>query len=635
MDFRVLGPFEVVAGGGPLELAGFRQRLLLARLAVAANRVVTVESLLDELWGGVPPSGGKDALQALVSRARRALGDPGRIVSQPPGYVLRLGPVELDAARFAELVGGASALAEAGDLGSARSALAEAEGLWRGPALAEFADYAFAQGEAARLEELRLVALEEGIQLDLALGRHGVLAGQLEGLVDAHPFRERLWGHWMLALYRAGRQTEALRAYRRLQRRLGEELGIEPGAEVAQLEEAILLHKPELDWAAPDSGMGQRTPRSTPRPVGPARPLAGRLRSLRMVGRQRERAMLLEAWAAATGGCPSVVVVAGEAGVGKTRIVDEITETAASSGAVVLVGGCADMGGTQVPYAPLAEALRRHLRSVGPDMASELVAASGGALPLIVPELSEGEDVPSLPNSGRLHGLLLGVLGRLCAEAPMMLVLEDLHWGDSSTVAAVEFMARNLNDEHLLIVVTVRGDELHPTHPTGRLVTALERCPTVRRLDLGPLQNSEVADLVAAITEGEPEAALLQRVTDRADGNPLFVEELVAGHQAGDQLRPTLRELLVRRIETLGEPAADCARLLAAARRPLSHHLLAVATHLAPAQLLSAIRHAVDHHVVVAEGDTYRFRHALVGEALYHHLLPGERAALHADLAAV
>lgn len=633
MEFRVLGPFEVVAGGHLLELAGFRQRLLLARLAVAANRVVTVPSLLDELWGGVPPSGGKEALQALVSRARRSLGDPARLVSQPPGYLLRLGSGELDSACFAELAGGASALVERGDLRSARTVLAQAEGLWRGPALAEFADYAFAQGEAARLEELRLVAIEEGIQLDLALGRHGVLAGQLEGLVDAHPFRERLWGHWMLALYRAGRQAEALRAYSRLQRRLGEELGIEPGAEVAQLEEAILLHKPELDWAAPELGLGLRTPGSTPRAVGRTLPLSGRLRSLRMVGRQREAAVLLDAWAAATGGSPSVVVVTGEAGLGKTRIVDEITEAAADAGAVLLVGGCAEMGGTQVPYAPLAEALRRHLRSIDPATAAELVAASGGALPLIVPELPGGEDVPALSDTARLHGLLLGVLGRLCAGAPMMLVLEDLHWGDPSTLTAIEFLARNLNDENLLIVVTVRGDELHPKHPTRRLLTALERCPTVRRLDLRPLRNSDVADLVAAIIEGEPDVALLQRVIERADGNPLFVEELVAGHQSGDQLRPTLRELLIARVETLGERAAGCARLLALAGRPLSHHLLAEASHLPPAQLLTALRHAVDHHVVVAEAESYRFRHALVGEALDQHLLPGERTALHCDLA--
>ena len=248
MEFRILGPFEVCDGTRVLELGGARQRVLLARLAVAGGRVVALDALIDEVWGAETPAGAKDALQAQVSRARKALVEPARLVAQPPGYRLVLRPDELDAGRFEGLVNRARAAADTGDPAVAADAFAQAEALWRGPALAEFVDHPFAQAEAARLEELRLAATEERVATELALGRHGLLAAELETLVATHPYRERLWGAWMLALYRTGRQADALAAYQRLRRTLGEDLGIEPSPDLARLEEAILLHKTELRW---------------------------------------------------------------------------------------------------------------------------------------------------------------------------------------------------------------------------------------------------------------------------------------------------------------------------------------------------------------------------------------------------
>jgi DNA-binding SARP family transcriptional activator len=268
VELRILGPLEVVEGSRALEIGGARQRLLLARLAVSPNRVVSVEALVDELWAGEPPTGAKEALQAQVSRLRRALGGKDRLVARPPGYVLRLDRDELDASRFEALLSQGRTAAEQGQLGAAVALLREAEECWRGPALGEFTDYPSAQAAGARLDEARVVAAEERMAAELALGHHAQVVGTLEALVTAHPLRERLWGQLMVALYRAGRQAEALRAYQQLRRTLAEELGIEPSAELTRLEDAVLLQKPELDWHPPASSHGQNLPAELPSVIG-------------------------------------------------------------------------------------------------------------------------------------------------------------------------------------------------------------------------------------------------------------------------------------------------------------------------------------------------------------------------------
>lgn len=248
MEFRILGPFEIRAGDVVLDVGGPRQRLLLARLVVSRNHVVPVDQLIDELWLGDPPSGAREALQAQISRARKALRFSGGVLrSDRSGYVLDCAEGALDADRFEGLVARAR-LHSPGHPEGAATLLREAEQCWRGPALAEFADYSFAQAEATRLEELRLFATEERIEAELAIGRHHVLAGELEALAGAHPLRERLWGQLMLCLYRADRQAEALRAYSTLRQTLGEELGVTPSSALRALEESILLQRPEIAW---------------------------------------------------------------------------------------------------------------------------------------------------------------------------------------------------------------------------------------------------------------------------------------------------------------------------------------------------------------------------------------------------
>jgi DNA-binding SARP family transcriptional activator len=248
LEFRVLGPLEVLVEGQPIEIVGTRQRALLTILLLRANEVVSRDRLIDDLWGERPPETAPNALAALVARLRKAL--PAELVlTRPAGYELRLERQALDLHRFETLVEEGSAALAAGDPAHASELLRAASALWRGPPLAEFAYEPFAQPASTRLAELRLVALENRIEADLALGRHLDVVGEVQSLVGEHPLRDRLRGYLMLALYRSGRQAEALEAYRRGRRVFVDELGIEPGPALQELEQAILRQDPSA--AAP------------------------------------------------------------------------------------------------------------------------------------------------------------------------------------------------------------------------------------------------------------------------------------------------------------------------------------------------------------------------------------------------
>ena len=257
MEFRLLGPLEVVEQERLLSLGGVKQRSLLAILLLHANQVVSSDRLIDDLWRDAPPVTAGKSIQVYVSRLRKELGE-GRLSTRTPGYVLHVDSPELDLARFERLMSEASKA----DARSAAHKLRQALALWRGPALADLAYEPFAQTETARLEELRLAALEERIDADLATGRHAELVGELEALITEHPLRERLRCQLMLALYRSSRQAEALHVYQVARRELSEELGLEPSEELQQLERAILQHDAALELSA-------QTPRRTGARQGP------------------------------------------------------------------------------------------------------------------------------------------------------------------------------------------------------------------------------------------------------------------------------------------------------------------------------------------------------------------------------
>jgi DNA-binding SARP family transcriptional activator/pimeloyl-ACP methyl ester carboxylesterase len=246
MDFHILGPLEARDGERELPLGGGKQRALLALLLVNANRTVSIDTIVDELWGDDVPESAQKMVQIYVSKLRKLL-PPRMLRTRPPGYVLGLGPDELDLHRFERAVADARAALDGGRPQQAADSLREALALWRGPALAEFAAEPFAQPEGARLEELRVAALELRLEADLALGRHRAVVGELEALTGQHPLHERLRSQHMLALYRSGRHAEALASYQIFRRKLADELGMEPSASLREFERQILQQDPALD----------------------------------------------------------------------------------------------------------------------------------------------------------------------------------------------------------------------------------------------------------------------------------------------------------------------------------------------------------------------------------------------------
>jgi DNA-binding SARP family transcriptional activator/tetratricopeptide (TPR) repeat protein len=253
MQVRILGPFQLEEGGRRITVGGVRQRAVLADLLLHANEVVPSEQLLVDLWGEDSPPSAANALQAATSRLRRLL-PPDLLITRAPGYALRIFPEELDVKQFEQLLSEGRDAFAGGAAAAAAQALSQALSLWRGPALADFRYEPFAQAEIARLEELRLTCLEERIEADLALGSAGVLTAELRRLVSEHPVRERFRGQLMLALYRGGRQTEALEVYREFRSVLREELGLEPSPLLRELEAAILRHDPVLSPASTATG---------------------------------------------------------------------------------------------------------------------------------------------------------------------------------------------------------------------------------------------------------------------------------------------------------------------------------------------------------------------------------------------
>ncbi|MGH8905020.1 MAG: BTAD domain-containing putative transcriptional regulator [Egibacteraceae bacterium] len=312
MEFRILGPLEVVGAGGVVPVAGSRQRALLALLLLSANKVIPTDMLVEQLWEGSPPQGAWTTLRSHVARLRKALdraGGAGKValLARARGYVLECDPDQIDAIRFERLVAAGRQALAADEVALAATVLRKALELWRGPPLADFISPSWSRSEIARLEELRLTAIEDRVEADLSLGRHSQLVGELEAFVGEHPLRERLWLQLMLALYRGGRQAEALQAYQTIRSRLIDELGLAPGAALRRLEEDILLQRPELEWVRPEAG----------EPPGAASNLPVQLTSF--VGREldvREVRKLLET--------TRLVTLTGAGGCGKTRLAVEV-----------------------------------------------------------------------------------------------------------------------------------------------------------------------------------------------------------------------------------------------------------------------------------------------------------------------
>ena len=588
MDFRLLGPLEASAGAGELSLGSPKARALLARLLIEPQRTVTVDRLVDDLWGDEVPDTAAKMVQIYVSQLRKAL-PRDLIVTRAPGYLADIPAEVVDVTRFKRLREEGRAALQKGDAASASDLLREALALWRGPALAEFTE-PFAQAERMHLEDLRLACLEDRIDADLALERHADLVGELEALVTEHPLRENFYRQLMLALYRGGRQAEALAAYDRFRRRLGSDLGIDPSPALKTLQFQILNQDPSLATAEPDS-----TAVRGPRPS-------------RLFGRATELARLEDALTAAERGEGSVVFVSGSAGIGKTRLAGEIADRARSRGMTVLVGRCVQLVGAGVPVLPVVEAFR-------PLGVADSLAGAGSRIEVF-------EEV-------------LKAIEGLSESGPALLVLEDVHWADESTLDLLGFLAYSLRALRIVKVVTHRSDDVRLGDPLQRIKANLVRAGVAGSLELGPLERDAIESLLAAGAE-PPSPELAASIYERSSGNPFFAKELLAASARGeDELPAALRDVLLADVAGLGPAGEAACRAVAAAGRDAPYALLRASAALDASELADALRRAVDQHVLVADqaAGTFRFRHPLFSEAVYGTLLPGEREALHARIA--
>jgi predicted ATPase len=486
IDFRVLGPVEAWRDGIRLELGGVKRRALLALLLLRANEVVPAEQLIHELWGETPPATAANTLQVNVSQLRKAVGAE-RLAREGGGYVARLENGELDLQRFERATAaGRDALAR-GDHAAAAARLEEALALWRGPALADVAYEPFAAPEIARLEELRLVATEDLVDARLALGRHAELVGELEALAAEHPLRERFVGRLMLALYRAGRQVEALDVYRRTRERLVDELGIEPSPALQQLEREILRHEPQLAAPAAASARGYELPASPSR----------------LVGRERE---LAEVHALVREGV-RLLTFTGPGGIGKSRLALEAARALAPS----FRDGAAFVDLTHVTQPELVVPTILAALRAAPDVTTEERLAA---------ELHDKELVLVLDNFEQIVDAA-PLLSRLLASTPRLQILVT-----SRTLLRIagerEFAVPPLDPGAGAVELFVDRAQLAAGDDAIR-----EICSRLEGLPLA-------IELAAARVRVLPPAALLARLTSRLDF-------LTAGSRDAPERQRTMR----------------------------------------------------------------------------------------------
>jgi DNA-binding SARP family transcriptional activator len=480
VEFRILGPLEVEGAAGEVRLSGGKQRALLTLLLLNANDVVPAGTLIDLLWAETAPADASKALQVHVSRLRRALGTDDAVKTRPGGYLIALDADGYDLLRFEELAATGRSLLASGEAAAARLALADALALWRGAPLTEFASDAFARPEIDRLEELRLVTVEARIEADLMLGAHAQVVGELEALAARHPLRDRLRGQLMLALYRCGRQAEALQAYREGRRALVDELGIEPGKPLQELEQAILRQDAALDLPAQAAA-------GSPRP--------GRRAAGIFVGRDRELEELSAALEDAAAGRGRLFLISGESGAGKTRLADELASRAKDANARVLWGRCSKRGGAP-PYWPWTQALQ----SLGED------------LPKLDPSAEEGDRF-------RQFVEVAAVLKHASAQQLLLVVLDDLHRGDELSLLLLEFLAGELAEMHVAIVGTYVDSADAPPE-----LAAFADHAAHHHLRLGPLGADEVARFLRLAGAMDKDAAAVHAETG---GNPRLVWQRV------------------------------------------------------------------------------------------------------------
>ncbi|HEX4980275.1 MAG TPA: BTAD domain-containing putative transcriptional regulator, partial [Ilumatobacteraceae bacterium] len=618
----VLGPIEILAPAH-LTIRSVRKRAVLAGLALDAGREITVDRLIDLVWGATPPRTAHHALQVYISELRSQLGDVGvGLVTTSSGYRLDHAVVTTDIAVVDELVGAGRSAAALGRFDEAGDLFNDALARWRGEPFEGFDDVDEIRAGRARLDALRAGLRDELADTYLALGRHAELIPHLESRIVAEPLRERTYEHLMVALYRSGRQSDAIRVYQRAREALLEQVGVEPGTRLREIEAAVLRQD--------DDALGPPKPDSPIRRSPEKRPFVGRAAEL---DRLAELAADVERARAGR-----VVLVGGEPGIGKTRLVDEVVDRCGGRGWTVLRGRCPDERGAP-PLWPVAEALRRAGEGDGAAVAVDDEAAAP-LLRLMRGDASPASDDARIegPSSFALHDAVAdAVLG--AAPERTVLVIDDVHWADEATLGVLVRLAQRAVPAPLLVLLTHRVADIDRSDEFDRALARLVREPAVTRLTLGPIDAlSEMAYLEALDAVLSPDEVGWIRA--RSDGNPLFLTELVrlveARHESTESSLPSgLEQVLDARLTLLGE-SADVLSRAAVIGREFDVGVLArlgVDTGETISRALSAGGRA--QLIGQRSVGVWRFSHALVAEAAADRLDDDGRRRLHLRVAEV
>ncbi|RSM98151.1 hypothetical protein DMB42_44890 [Nonomuraea sp. WAC 01424] len=628
--FRVLGPFEIVGARGPVTLGGPRQRALLARLVAAAGTVVSTDTLIEDLYQGRPPMTAVGSIHVYVSNLRRVL-EPSRAPRTPPrlltarrpGYLLAT--TDVDALRFGDLI----TEAELRPPAEALPLLEEALRLWRGVPYGEFADELWAAAEVNRLGELRLNAIESRAQALLDVGRPQPVIHDLESETAEHPLRERLWWLLTLALYRSGRQADALTTLRRARQVIADQLGLDPGPELRELEKDILRQAQSI----------------TPAPAsGPVRLSLHARRGVRgrLIGRERGLAELKALPGSMNHNGVVVAAVSGEPGIGKTRLLQAFRDDCVDLGHLVLWGRCHEGEGVP-PLWPWLQVLRALAGTVPP---AERQALSG----LLDDDWPTGPPPAKSPHRNQAVARWLVEAAR---TRPLVIVLDDLHWADSATLEllrGVAVLSEAYAGDAPLLLVTAFRDAAHddrtvtPGASPGdafklsvdEVLYQLARYDLVR-IRLNGLDAAQVGTLAREM--GVPvDGSTAELLTRRTGGNPFFVREsvrLMAQGQGLEVVPDAVSDLIRWRLAMLGPRATEILQLAALIGRSFDPGLVVEVFRACsswPAQTYELLDWAAQAGLITSGDGVMTFVHDLVRETLIAGVPPLRRGVLHREV---